>query len=175
MMNGRKSRAVRRGALRLSHPRTQILLVAIGREQGAHERRCFVGHLAERIAGEIGSRVLARSALGGGRPAAEVDRLDPHPLHRHRLPRRVRAKGGDALALREKFAQAIVKRCGRLTRYRVVVADGAALLDHLTRGIQANDPRESGAVEPLLGLVDFLFERSHKGTPWFRQQNRDSR
>jgi hypothetical protein len=26
-----------------------------------------------------------------------------------------------------------------------------------------------------LGLVDFLFERSHKGTPWFRQQNRDSR
>ena len=167
--------SVRRGALRLSHPRTQILLVAIRREQGAHERRCFVGHLAERIAGEIGSRVLARSALGGGRPAAEVDRLDPHPLHRHRLPRRVGAKSGDALALREKFAQAIVKRCGRLTRYRVVVADGAALLDHLTRGIWANDPRESGAVEPLLGLVDFLFERSRKGTPWFRQQNRDSR
>ncbi len=167
--------SVRRGALRLSHPRTQILLVAIRREQGAHERRCFVGHLAERIAGEIGSRVLARSALGGGRPAAEVDRLDPHPLHRHRLPRRVRAKSGDAFALREKFAQAIVKRCGRLTRYRVVVADGAALLDHLTRGIRANDPRESGAVEPLLGLVDFLFERSRKGTPWLRQQNRDSR
>src|SRR6478672_11912931 len=167
--------SVRCGALRLSHPRTQILLVAIRREQGAHERRCFVGHLAERIAGEIGSRVFARSALGGGRPAAEVDRLDSHPLHRHCLPRRVGAKSGDALALREKFTQAIVKRCGRLTRYRVVVADGAALLDHLTRGIWANDPRESGAVEPLLGLVDFLFERSRKGTPWFRQQNRDFR
>jgi hypothetical protein len=39
------------------------------------------------------------------------------------------------------------------------------LLDHLTRGIRANDPRESGAVEPLLGLVDFLFERSRNGTP----------
>src|SRR4030095_15676871 len=58
--------SVRRRALRLSHPRTQILLVAIRREQGAHEHRCFVGHLAERIAGEIRSRILARSTLGGG-------------------------------------------------------------------------------------------------------------
>ena len=44
-----------------------------------------------------------------------------------------------------------------------------SLLDNLPRGIQSNDPRESGAVEPLLSLVDFLFERSHKGTPGFRQ------
>ncbi len=153
----------RRGALRLGHARAQVLLVAVGGEQGAHERRGLVGHLAERVAREIGSRVLARSALGRGRPAAEVDPLDPHPLHRHRLPRRVRAEGGDALALREELAQAVVERRGRLARHRVVVGDGAALLDHLARGVEADDPRESGAVEPLLGLGDFLLERSHEG------------
>ena len=155
----------RRGALRLGHPRTQIVLVAIRREQGAHERRRFVGHLAERIAGEIGSRVLAGAALGGGRPATKVDPLDPHPLHRHRLPRRVRTKGRDALALCEELSQAVME-CGRgLARDGVVGGDRAALLGHLAGGVEANDPRESGAVEPLLRRGDFLLERSHDRAP----------
>ena len=112
----------RRGALRLGHARAQVLLVAVGGEQGAHERRGLVGHLAERIAREIGSRVLARPALGGGRPAAEVDPLDPHALDRHRLARRVRTEGGDALALCEELAQAVVERRRGLARHGVVGA-----------------------------------------------------
>ena len=132
------------------------MLVAIRREQGAHERRRFVGHLAERIAGEIRSRILARAALSGGRPAAEVDPFDPHPLHRHRLPRRVRTKGRDALALCEELAQAVMECRRSLARHGVVGGDRAALLDHLARGVEANDPRESRAVEPLLGRGDFL-------------------
>ena len=38
--------SLRRGSLRLGHTRAQIMLVAIRRQQGAHERRRFVGHLA---------------------------------------------------------------------------------------------------------------------------------
>ena len=155
----------RRGALCLGHPRAQILLVAIRGEQGAHERRRFVGHLAERVAREIGSRILARSAFGGRRPAAEVDPLDPHPLHRHPLPRRVRAKGGDALALPEELAQAVMECRRGLARHGVVGGYSATLLDHLARVIEANDPRESGAVEPVLGRGYFLLERSHDMAP----------
>ena len=146
------------GALRVGHPRTQILLVAIRREQGAHERSCFVRHLAERIAGEIRSRVLARAALRRRRPATKIDPFDPHPPHRHRLPRRVWTKGGDALALGKKFAQAIVKRRGRLTGDGIVVADGTALLDYLTRGVESNYPRESRTVKPLPGFADLVLE-----------------
>ena len=112
--------SLRRGALCLSHPRTQILLVTIRRKQGAHERRRFVGHLAERITGEIRSRILARAALGGRRPAAEVDPFDPHPLHRHRLPRRVRTKRRDALALFEELSQAVMECRRGLARHGVV-------------------------------------------------------
>src|SRR4030095_2763959 len=63
----------RRAALLLGHARPPMVLVALGSEQGAHQHRGLVGHLAERIAGQIGSWVLARRAPGGGRPAAEVD------------------------------------------------------------------------------------------------------
>ena len=152
MMNGRKSEAAVASRWALGHSRTQVLLIAIRRKQRAHERRRFVGHLAERIACQIRSRIFASAALGRCRPAAEIDAFDSHPLHRHRLPGRVRTKGRDALALGEKFAQAIVERLGRLTRYRVVVRDGAALLDHLPRGVESNDPVETRAVEPLLCL-----------------------
>ena len=149
----------RRGALRLGHARAQVVLVPVGGEQGAHQRGGLVGHLAERVAREIGPRIFARSALGGGRPAAEVDPFDAHPLHGHGLPRRVGAEGGDALPLGEELAQAVVERRRGLARDRVVVRDRAALLDDLTRGVEADDPREAGAVEPPLGGSDFLLER----------------
>src|ERR1019366_5170418 len=159
--------SLRRGALRLGHPQTHIVLVAIRRQQGAHERRRFVGYLAEWIAGQIGSRVLAGAALGGGRPPTQVDPFDPHPLHRHRLPGRVRTKSRDALALCEELSQAVMECRRGFARHRVVGGDSAALLDYLTRGVEANDPRESGAVEPLLGRGDFLLERSHDSAPCF--------
>src|ERR1035441_271014 len=76
------------------------------------------------------------------------------------------AEGGDALPLREELAQAVVKRRGGLARDRVVVSDGAALLHDLARGVEADDPREAGAVEPPLCGGDFLFERAHGGAPY---------
>ena len=53
-----------------------------------------------------------------------------------------------------------------LARHGVVGGDSAALLDYLARGIEANDPRESGAVEPLLSCGGFLLERSHDALPY---------
>ena len=98
--------------------------------------RRLVGHLAQRIAREVGPRVLGGRALGGGRPAAEVDPLDPDPLHRHGLAGRVGAEGGDALALGEELAQAVVERRGGFARDRVVGGDRAALLDDLRAPIE---------------------------------------
>ena len=63
MMNGRKSTAGVALALLLGHPRAQELLVAVGGEQRAHERRGLVGHLAERIAREVGPGVLVVEPL----------------------------------------------------------------------------------------------------------------
>ncbi len=74
-------------ALLVAHPQAQVLLVAVGGQQGADQAGGLVGHLAQRIAGQVGPGVLADRALGGGRPAAEVDALDAHPLHGHGLAR----------------------------------------------------------------------------------------
>src|SRR6185503_6426539 len=145
-------------ALSFGHSRTQVLLIAIRREQRTNERRRFVGNLAERIACQIGTRIFARAALCRSRPAAQINTVDSHPLHRDSLPGRVRAKGRDAPALGEEFTQAIVKRRGRLARNRVVVRDRAALLDYLPRGVESNDSVEPRAVEPLLCLGDALLE-----------------
>ena len=150
----------RRGALRLAHAQALEVLVAVGGEQRPHQRRRLVGHLRERVAREVGPGVLARRALGRGRPAAEVDALDAHALHRHRLARRVGAEGGDALALGEELAQPGVERRRGLARHRVVVGDGAALLGHLAGGVEAGDAAEARAVEPALGGLDLRVERA---------------
>ena len=148
-----------RGALLLGHAQAQVLLIAVGGEQGAHQPGGLVRHLAQRIAGEIGPRILAGGALGGGRPATEVDALDAHPLHGHRLPRRVGAEGGDALALGEELAQARVEGLRRLARHGVVGGDRAALLDDLAGRIEANDPVEPRTVEVSLRGGDVPLER----------------
>ena len=126
-----------RGALRVGHAQAQVLLIAVGGEQCAHQPRGLVGHLAQRIAGEIGSRILADGALGRRRPAAEVDALDAHPLHGHGLARRVGAERGDALALGEQLAQARIEGLRRLPRHGVVGRDRAALLCDLAGRIEA--------------------------------------
>ena len=47
-----------RGALLVGHAQAQVLLVAVGGEQGAHQPGGLVGHLAQGIAGQIGARDL---------------------------------------------------------------------------------------------------------------------
>ena len=155
----------RRIALLRGHSRAQILLVAVGGEQGAHQHCGLVRHLAERIARQIGSRVLARRALGRGRPAAEVDAFDPQALDHHRLTGRVRTERRDALSRGEQLAQAVIERRRRVASQDVIVGDGAALLDDLARRVQTRRAREPRAVKPLLGVGDFLLERSHIGAP----------
>ena len=49
--------------LRLAQARAGEALVPVRREQGAHDRRGLVGHLGERIAGQVGSRVLRHRSL----------------------------------------------------------------------------------------------------------------
>jgi hypothetical protein len=144
----------------IGHPQAQVMLVSIRRKQGAHEHRGLVGHLAERIACQVGSRILGRRALGRGGPAAEVDPFDARPLHRDCLPGRIRAKGRDAFSFSEELPQASVERRGRLAGNRVVLGDRAALLDNLTRGVETDDSRKAVAVDPLLGLGHFLIERT---------------
>ena len=75
----------RRGALVVGHAQAQVLLVAVSGEQCAHQPRGLVGYLAQGIACEVRTGVLACGSLGRCRPAAEVDPLDTHPLHRHGL------------------------------------------------------------------------------------------
>ena len=58
----------RRPALLLGHPRAGVALVLVRGEQGADDRRGLVGHLAQRIAGEIRAQVLVRGALEVAQP-----------------------------------------------------------------------------------------------------------
>ena len=145
-------------ALLLGHPRAGVELVPVGREQGADDRRRLVRHLAQRVAREVGPGVLVRGALGRGRPAAEVDALDAHPLHRDGLPGRVGAEGRDALPLRRR-ARAAARRTPRPRRGRPCSrADRAALLDHLAGRVDALDPFEPRAREPAAQLCDLSVE-----------------
>ena len=146
-------------ALRLAHPQAQVLLVAVGGEKGADQAGGLVRYLAQGIAGEIGPGILAGGAFRGGRPTAEVDPLDAHPLHGHCLTRRIGAEGRDALALSEEFAKAIVESRRRLPRHCVVGRDRSALLYDLAGRIEANDPVEAWTVEVSLHGGDVLLER----------------
>ena len=156
----------RLGPLLLGQLRAQVELVAVGGEQGPHERGRLVGDLAQRVAGEVGARVLGRGALGRGGPAAQVDALDAHALHRHRLAGRVGAEGGDALPLVEELAQPGVEGLRRLAGHGVVVGDGAPLLDHLARRVEAGDALRSGvASNHSLRGGDVVVEGAHAGSP----------
>ena len=70
-----------RGALLVGHAQAQVLLIAVGGEQGPHQPGGLVRHLAQGIAGEVGSGIFADGPLGGRRPATEVDAFDAHPLY----------------------------------------------------------------------------------------------
>ena len=76
-----------RCALPFAQVQALVLLVAVGGEQSAHQYRGVVGNLAQRVAGQVGAGVFGGGAFRRGRPAAEVDRLDAHPLHAHGLTR----------------------------------------------------------------------------------------
>ena len=144
--------------LLFGHLQPQEVLVAVGGEQGPHQAGGLVGHLAQRIAGEVGAGVLGDRSLGRGGPAAEVDALDAHSLHGHGLAGGVRPEGGDALLLGEQLAQPLVEGLGGLARDGVVDRDGAALLDDLPRAVEAGDPLEPRTVDVPLGVGDLLVE-----------------
>ena len=67
--------------LLVGHAAAQEVLVAVCRQEGADQAGRLVRHLAQRVAREIGAGILRRRALGGRRPAAEIDALDAEPLH----------------------------------------------------------------------------------------------
>ena len=75
------------GPLLVGHLQAQVLLIAVGGQQGTHQAGCLVGHLAERITGQVRAWILGRGTLGRGRPAPEVDALDAAALHGDRLAR----------------------------------------------------------------------------------------
>ena len=160
-------------ALLLAHAGTRVVLVAVGREERADDRRRLVRHLAERVAGQVRPRVLGARALGAGGPAAQVDGVDPGPLHRHRLSRRVGAEGGDALALGEQPAQVVEERDRRRARDRVVGLDGASLLHDVARRVQPADSPPARAVEPGLQLGNLV--RSHRhGVSFYGSQSKST-
>ena len=148
----------RGGPLLVCHLHPQELLVAVGGEQRPHQSGRLVGNLAQRVAGEIGARILVGGALGRGGPPAEVDALDAAALHRDGLPGGVRSEGGDRLVLAEQLTQPRVERLRRLPCHRVVHADRSALLDHLAGGVEPRDPGEPRAVEIPLGLGHLVVE-----------------
>ena len=153
----------RGGPLFCRHTRARKVLVAVGCQQRAHDRGSLVGHLAQRIAGEVGARIFRDAALGRGRPATEIDALDAQPLDGHCLPGRIRTKGRDRLADFEQLPQAGIEGLGGLARDGIVGRDGATLLDHLTRRIKANDSLKTRAGEVLADLPHSLFLLTHHG------------
>src|SRR5690606_31140713 len=148
-------------ALGRVHPRASEALVLVGRQQGAHEAGGLVGHLAERVAGEVRARVLVARALGRRGPPAEVDALDAGPLHLHRLAGRVRAEARDRLALRELLPQQGVELLGRLTGDGVVLVARPPLLGHLARRVHPRDAGEALARHPLANPLDLVLESPH--------------
>src|SRR5690606_27244489 len=98
-------------------------------------------HLAQRIAGKVGTRILVGRPLRGGRPAAEIYALDADAFHRHYLARRIGAEGRYLLALGEKLAEPVVELLGVYPGHGVVLLERTPLLDDL-----------AGRVEPPYSL-----------------------
>ena len=75
----------RRSTRLLVHLGAREMLVLVGSEERAHQAGSFVGNLAEGVARKVRTGVLGRRSLCRGGPPAEVDGLQPHPLHDHGL------------------------------------------------------------------------------------------
>ncbi len=150
------------GALGLAHVGAHVGLVPVRCEQRADDGRGLVRHLAQRVRGEVGPRVLVDGALGAGGPAAQVDALDAGALLGYRLARRVRPVRGDGLAIGEQLAQPGVEALCGLSGHSVVLVDGALLLGHHARGVDAGDVREARRPHVLLGLLDLGVECRHE-------------
>ena len=143
------------------HPRAGEPLVAVGGQQGAHQSRRLVGHLAEGVAGEIGAGVLLRRALGRGGPAAEVDAVDPGSLHGDRLARRVGAERGDGATRREQLSQPGVELLGSDARDGIVDRDAPPLLHHLSGRVESHGLRKARARHPVRRGLD-LVRKGHR-------------
>ena len=148
----------RRPSLLVGHARPRVVLVPVGGQQGANEHRGLVRHLAQRVARQIGAGILVERALGRRRPAAEVDALDAHSLHRDRLAGRIRTERRDLPALGEELSQARVERLGRAARDGVVGLQRALLLRDVSRRVEADDAVEPGARDPLARRRDLPIE-----------------
>ncbi len=150
-------------ALFFGHPRAREVLVLVGREKCPHQPGGLVGHLVERVTGQVRTWILCQRSPGGRRPAAQVNAFHPNPLHHHRLARRIGTEGSDLPALFEELAQPRVELLRCASRYSVVAGKRALLLGHLARGVETDDPGESGAREPFPRGRDLLVEHGHSG------------
>src|SRR5262249_39023978 len=77
---GSKVRFGRSGALRFAHARSRESLVAVRRQQSAHDRSGLVRHLGEGVTREIRAWIFGHGALGRGGPSSEIDGLDARAL-----------------------------------------------------------------------------------------------
>ena len=77
----------RRSTLLLVHLGAGEVLVLVGGQERPDQAGRLIGDLAERVAREVGTGILGHRTLRRGGPAAEVDGLDPQPLHHHGLTR----------------------------------------------------------------------------------------
>ena len=155
----------RRRALLVSHARSRELLVLVGCQQGTDDGGGLIGHLVQRVAREIGARILGDAAFGRCRPSAEVDSFDTHPLDVDCLTRRVGTKRGDRLAGGKKLAQTVVERLGARPGDGVIGCNPATLLGDLAGRVEADQPLESGPGEVLIDVVDLLVQCAHVLTP----------
>ena len=93
----------------------------------------------------------------------EISRDDESPiLYAVAVCRGTVQDAASALLLFEELAQAGVERRGGIARDAVVGDDGSALLDDLTRRVEALDASEAGALEPAAHLGDSLLEGGHR-------------
>jgi hypothetical protein len=160
-------------ALFLGHPGASEVLVLVGGEQRPHQAGCFVGNLAEWVAGEVRTGILRLRALRRRGPPTEIDGFDPQPLQDHRLAGRIRAEGRDLLAAREQLAESGVESFRRGSGDGVVRLDRALLRGHFTGRMQAHHAVEPGLGEPLASRRDLRLVLAHRNlrelqssTPW---------
>ncbi len=120
-----------------THAQALKILVAVGGDQRPDQRCGLFGDLAQGVAGQVWAGVFFGRALGRGCPAAEIDPLDPHALHRYGLAGRVGAEGRNRFMVGKKLTQAFEKGVCGVLGDGVLNRDGAALLDDLVRRVQA--------------------------------------
>ena len=151
-----------RPALALVHLGACEVLVPVGREEGSDQAGRLVGNLAQRIAREVRTGVLGCRPLRRGGPAAEVDGVDPHPLHHHGLTGGVRAEGRDLATLLEQRAKPRMEPFGSHPGDGGVGLDRALLLDDLARAVQTHDAVEPGGCAPRTRGRDLRLHVVHR-------------